>query len=59
MSAPDDVSGEHPAPHILPPDKESRYPLNLEAGYAPGPGWTLWGKEKYLSTSENRETVLR
>jgi hypothetical protein len=41
------TSGQRQAPAAQPQEKNP-VPLVQEAGWAPGPVWTFWGKEKSL-----------
>jgi hypothetical protein len=54
-----DENGFFQASTALPPWKERPVAIEEGAGWAPGPVWSFWGREKFLPPVGNRTTVPR
>jgi hypothetical protein len=50
------MNGQHHAPAALPTERNA-VPIQLDAGWAPGPIWTFWRREKSASVEEVRNRV--
>jgi hypothetical protein len=47
--------------HVMPLDPREKWPqlrIGLEAGWAPEPVWTLWGREKSPAPVGNQSQIL-